>query len=445
MTPAARLQAAIEILQELETTALPADRFLRDWFRRRRYAGSKDRAAVAERVFDALRHRNAFAWRMQSETPRALVIGSLLHKGQTQDSIQALFTGEGYGPSPPSAQELHAIHSPPQGEPPLHVQGEYPQWLEPELKRAFGDGMLDEMRALQSRAPIDLRVNTLRANRGDVLEQLRAEGYEVTPTRHSPFAIRISAGASGLEKTQLFASGAFELQDEAAQIVALLVDAKPGMRVLDLAAGAGGKSLAIAAQMRNEGEIIANDIDVRRLAQIRERAKRAGVTIILPRPREAGERAGVRGTGQLAELPLTLTLSPNGGEGNRWFDRVLVDAPCSGTGTWRRQPELRWRLTPEQLEGRKKTQSHLLEDGARHIKPGGRLIYATCSILPCENEDQIAAFVERNADFVIRFGRDVWRESVGTAPPPGMDRFFHATPLTTGTDGFFVAVLERTA
>jgi 16S rRNA (cytosine967-C5)-methyltransferase len=421
MIPAARLQAAIEILEGLEGTALPADRYVRDWFRRRRYAGSKDRAAVVERVFDVLRHHNSFAWRMGSETPRALVMGSLLHGGETPDSIRALFSGEGYGPPPLGEAEIRALNSPPAGEPPLHAQGEYPQWLEPELRRAFGERLLDEMRALQSRAPIDLRVNTLKANSADVLHELRAEGYDANPTCTSPFAIRIPAGASGLEKTELFASGAFELQDEASQIAALLVTVRPGMRVLDLAAGAGGKSLAIAAQMMNEGEIVASDIDERRLVQIVQRAERAGITIILPRP------------------------SIRGGEGNELFDSVLVDAPCSGTGTWRRQPELRWRLTPERLETLKKTQAWLLEDGARHTKPGGRLIYATCSFLPCENEDQIAAFLERHPDFAIFPARDVWRESAGTGAPPGMEQFFRATPLTAGSDGFFTAVLERAA
>ncbi|HEX3651223.1 MAG TPA: RsmB/NOP family class I SAM-dependent RNA methyltransferase [Rhizomicrobium sp.] len=422
MTPAARLQTAIEILEHLETTALPADRFLRDWFRRRRYAGSKDRAAVAERVFDVLRHRFFFAWRMQSETPRALVIASVLREGPTPESLRALFSGEGYGPPPLSEAEICAINSPPRNEPPLHVQGEYPQWLEPELRRAFGDRLLDEMLALQARASVDLRVNTLKANRSDVLNGLPAEGYDASTTRHSPFAIRIPAGASGLEKTQAFASGAFELQDEASQIAALLVDAKSGTRVLDLAAGGGGKSLAIAAQMQNDGEILAFDDNPARLKPLPERAARAGAACITVAEKRGG--------------PLW---------GNGKFDRVLVDAPCSGTGTWRRQPELRWRLTPERLDALKKTQAWLLEDGARHTKPGGRLIYITCSLLPCENEDQIAAFLGRHPDFAILPARDMWTESIGTEPPPGMDEFFRATPLTIGTDGFFTAILQRAA
>jgi 16S rRNA (cytosine967-C5)-methyltransferase len=422
MTPAARVQAAIDILQELKTTALPVDRFLRDYFRRRRYAGSKDRAAVAERVFDALRDRNSFAWHMQSDNPRALVIASLLHDEHTAEDIRSLFSGEGYGPPPLSEAESLALNSPPEGEPPLHVQGEYPQWLETELRRAFGERLLEEMRGLQSRAPIDLRVNTLKADRVDVLRQLCAEGYDAQATPHSPFGIRIPAGASGLEKTNLFASGAFELQDEASQVGALLVAAKSGMRVLDLAAGGGGKSLALAATMRNEGEILAFDDNSSRMKPMAERASRAGATCITI----AETRGG-----------------PLWGDGK--FDRVLVDAPCSGTGTWRRQPELRWRLTPERLEAVMKTQAWLLDDGARHTKPGGRLIYTTCSLLPSENEDHIGRFLERHPEFASCAVRDVWTEVIRTEPPSGVEQFFRATPRATGSDGFFTAVMQRAA
>lgn len=420
MTPAARVRAAIEILDALNTTGMPADRFIRDWFRKRRYAGAKDRAAVAERVFDVLRHCSSFAWRMQSDTARALVIASLLHEGETPESIRALFSGQGYGPPPLSEQEIQAINLPPEGEPPLHVKGEYPRWLEPELRRAFGRRLLDEMCALQSRALIDLRVNTLKANRSDVLKQLRSEKYDASATRYSPLAIRIPAGITGLEKTRLFASGGFEFQDEASQIAALLGDAKPGMRVLDLAAGAGGKSLAIAAQMKNEGEVLAFDDNPARLKPLAERAARAGATCISIVEKRGGPKWG-----------------------NGKFDRVLVDAPCSGTGTWRRQPELRWRLTPERLKELKKTQAWLLDDAARHTKAGGRLIYATCSILPSENQEQVAAFMARYSDFAIRPAREIWGAAIGPEAPPDLGEFFRATPLTTGTDGFFAAILER--
>ena len=411
MTPSARLQAVIDILEGLEATAQPADRFLRDWFRARRYAGSKDRAAIAERTFDILRHRSSFAWRMGSEA-RALVIASLLAQRFSADAVAALFNGEGYGAAPLSEAERNAIASPPVGDPPLHVKGEFPEVLEPELRRAFADNLLDEMIALQARAPVDLRVNTLKSTREKVLEALRAESFAVEPTPYSPHGLRLAPGegSAKLSTSKLFLDGAFEFQDEAAQIAALLCGAKPGMRVLDFAAGAGGKSLALAAAMGNRSEIIAHDTDPARLRPLAERAERAGATIIHSRP-------------------------PKGA-----FDVVLIDSPCSGTGTWRRQPELRWRITQQRLNALTALQDELLNEGAALTKGGGRLVYATCSLLPCENEDRVESFLARHSDFAVLPAAQAWREETGA--PPGMDRFFKATPLSTGTDGFFTALLQ---
>jgi 16S rRNA (cytosine967-C5)-methyltransferase len=216
-----------------------------------------------------------------------------------------------------------------------------------------------------------------------------------------------------LSTVPLFANGAFEFQDEAAQIAALLCAAKPGMRVLDFAAGAGGKALALAALMQNKGEIVAHDASPARLRPLAPRAARAGVTIVHARP-------------------------PQGA-----FDVVLIDSPCSGSGTWRRQPELRWRTTPDGLKALTGLQDDLLERGAAFVAAGGRLVYATCSVLPCENEDRIAAFLTRHTDFRQLSATEIWSETVGTPLPPGMDRFFKASPLTTGTDGFFAAILQR--
>lgn len=300
MTPSARLQAVIDILQGLDATAQPADRFLRDWFRARRYAGSKDRAAVSERTYAILRHRSSFAWQMDSKDARALVIASLLADGLPADAIAELFDGKGYGPPALTDAERIAIPSPPREEAPLHVRGEFPPFLEAELARAFGPALLDEMLALQSRAPVDLRVNTLKSSRATVLEALHAEGFDAAPIRYSPFAIRLASGegAGKLSASSLFLDGAFEFQDEAAQIASLLCGAAPGMRVLDFAAGAGGKSLALAAQMKNTGEIVAHDITAARLKALAPRAARAGATIIqtctdLSAPALAGEVASV--------------------------------------------------------------------------------------------------------------------------------------------------------
>jgi len=412
MTPAARIQAAIEIVEALGQTDQPLDRLLRDWFRVRRYAGSKDRASIAARVFTIQRHRASLGWRMKSETPRALAIASLIAEDESPESF---FTGGGYGPSELTDAERAAIATRPDGAPPLHVRGEFPEFLVPELVRAFGSHLLDETVALQARAPIDLRVNTLKRQRDEVLAALMAREFPAEPTPFSPIGIRVPSGDGSAElgRSAMFESGAFEFQDEAAQIASLLCNARPGERILDLAAGAGGKSLALAAAMQNRGEIVACDIRQPALQQLAARASRAGATNIK-----------------------TVLIENEPPEGP--FDAVLVDAPCSGTGTWRRQPELRWRLTPQFLQERVTLQDRLLDQAASRVRLGGRLIYATCSILPCENEDRISAFLARHREFALRPCAEVWRES-GEAPP-GMGEYFKATPRTTGTDGFFAAI-----
>ena len=415
MTPAARLQMAIDILEGLEQTSQPFDRFLKDWFRARRFAGSKDRRAIAEQVFSLTRRRAHLAHRMASQSPRALAIASLLEEGA---DIEALFTG-GYGPPPLTEDERAAIATLPPPEP-RWVQGEYPQWLEAELARAFGDRLLTEMQALQTRAPVDLRVNTLKAKRPEVLTALKTEGFAAIPTPHSPWGIRIPAGegSAALTKSALFESGAFEFQDEAAQIASLLARAEAGMHVLDLAAGAGGKSLAMAAAMSDQGSILEFDDHAERLAPLAERARRAGAHCITMAERRGG---------------------PAWGKGK--FDLVFLDAPCSGTGTWRRQPELRWRLTPDRLAELNRIQDWLLDDAARHTKPGGRLIYATCSILPVENQDRVAAFLARQPDFAPLNLAENWPENGPGLP--GLDTDFRASPALTGTDGFYCAGFRR--
>jgi 16S rRNA (cytosine967-C5)-methyltransferase len=417
MTPAARLQTAIDILETMATTEQPVDRLLKDWFRTRRFAGSKDRAAIAERVFTIQRHRAALAWRMRSETPRALVIASLLAEGAMPDTW---FTGDGYGPALLSDDEKAAIAVEP-APAPLPVLGGFPAFLEPELTNLYGPSLLDEMLALQQRAPVDLRVNTLRRERGEVLDALIAQGFAAAPTPYAPHGIRIASGEgmAALGRGAMFESGAFEFQDEAAQIASILCRARPDSRILDLAAGAGGKSLALAALMRNQGEIVASDIRQPALQELAVRAKRAGAT-------------------NIKTHLLSDAYPPTG-----LFDTVLLDTPCSGSGTWRRQPELRWRTTPARLAELVPLQDRLLAQAAAFVKPGGRLVYATCSILPRENEARIATFLARNPAFKLLRADAAWRESAKGEPPPGLGEFFRASSFSTGTDGFFTAVLQR--
>jgi 16S rRNA (cytosine967-C5)-methyltransferase len=401
---------AIEILDGLDKTAQPTDRFLKSWFRIRRFAGSKDRREIAGRVFAVQRARAGLAHRMGSDTPRALVIAALAAAGE---DLNALFTGGGYGPEPLTDAEHTALTATPSPAP-LWVRGEFPQFLEDELTRAFGDALLDEMAALQSRASADLRVNTLKATRADVIAALNADGIACAPTPYAPHGIRITSDATNLSKSTLFESGAFEFQDEASQIAAALLGARPGQRILDLAAGAGGKSLAFAATMKNEGEILACDLRGEALFELEKRATRAGVTIIKTLPLDHGQPQGP-------------------------FDAVFVDAPCSGTGTWRRQPELRWRLSQARIDYLISVQDKLLDQAAALLAPGGRLFYATCSILPNENQDRIKAFHARHPGFAPLNLAESWTGSV----PPGLGMDFRASPHLTGTDGFFCAGLVK--
>ena len=387
MTPAARLQTVIEILAQGGSE--PLDRQLKGWFRSHRFAGAKDRRAIAERVYGIFRHHAHFAHRMAGTEARALVIAALLADGENPE---ALFTG-GYGPSPLTAAEREAIAHPTQIMP-AWVEGEYPAWLENELTRAFGERLMGEMQAFQARAPVDVRVNCLKAQPESVAAALKESGIACVPIAGLAEALRCLPGVA-LTDHPLYQSGAFEIQDASAQHAVALCEAKPGMRVLDLTAGAGGKSLALAAAMENTGEIVASDIRGAALFELERRAARAGVTII---------RTHILGT---------VPAGP--------FDLVLLDAPCSGSGTWRRQPELKWRLTPERLASLCQTQDQLLAQAAG--ANGTRLVYVTCSILPRENEDRVESFLSRDT----RYRRQ--------------QPDFRATPASSEGDGFYAAVL----
>jgi 16S rRNA (cytosine967-C5)-methyltransferase len=395
MTPAARLQAVIEILGLGGSE--PLDRQLKTWFRGHRFAGAKDRRAIAERVYGIFRRRAHFAHRMGNEDPRALAIASVLAEGENPE---ALFTG-GYGPQLLTEGEREVIVHPPPATP-AWVENEYPAWLEDEIRRAFGERLPEEMQAFQARAPVDLRVNTLKAGRAEVLSTLRADGFAAETLAELPDAIRCTFGAN-LTAHPLFAAGAFEIQDASAQRSVALCDVRPGMQVLDLAAGAGGKSLALAAAMQNRGKLLAFDDKPERLKPLAERAARAGASVITIAERRGG--------------PLW---------GNGRFDLVFLDVPCSGSGTWRRQPESKWRLTRERLAELESIQDWLFADAARHTIAGGKLVYATCSILPRENQDRVETFLGAHPMF-RRCRAD-----------------FLASPASTTSDGFYAAFLTRT-
>lgn len=431
MTPAARIQAAIELVAVIDHGAAPADACVTQYFRTRRYAGSGDRRAITERVYGLLRRRARLLWRLGDGAPgaaRRLVLADLvLSDGLGPEELATLFSGEGHGPATLSPDEtaLATALTAPAGPPPDWVRGNYAPWLEDQLRRRFGGDLVQEMAALSGRAPADFRVNRLRLDRESALARLAAEGIEAQPGRFSPLCLHL-AEHRDLRRTELFREGAIEPQDEASQLAALLVEAGPGQQVADFCAGAGGKTLALAAEMANRGQVYALDASARRLERLAPRLQRAGArnvqTRVLNRKAEAwlDEHAG-------------------------GMDRVLVDAPCSASGAWRRNPETRWRLDPPRLGRLIETQKRLLGQAARLVRPAGRLIYAVCSLLPAEAEDVVEDFLEREGNFCALPIAEIWQRILPNCPCPASADAPHLllTPLRHGTDGFFVAVLER--
>jgi 16S rRNA (cytosine967-C5)-methyltransferase len=431
MTPAARLSAAIELIDTIEAQRAPAAKALKDWGTSHRFAGSGDRAAIAGLVWDVLRRRASSAWVMDDDTPRARVLGMLkVERGMDAAAISVLCDGGRFAPEPLTDAEKSALTSRSHQDAPAPVAGDYPEWLDPYLAKAFGDDRAAEAAAMASRAPLDLRVNTLKGKREKVLASLKHLGAKETPW--SPVGLRIELGADarnpGIHAEEDFIKGLIEVQDEGSQLAALLSAAKPGEQVIDLCAGAGGKTLALAAMMGGKGRLIATDHDKRQLAPIYERLSRAGV-------HNAEIRAPKGADDPLADIKASA-------------DLVLIDAPCSGTGTWRRNPDAKWRMRPGALEIRIKDQIEVLDRAARLVKGGGRIAYITCSVLPEENADQARAFVARHPEFAV-----VPPEETASVLWDKADAFADAalklpegwlmTPGRTGTDGFFVSVLKR--
>jgi 16S rRNA (cytosine967-C5)-methyltransferase len=432
MTPAARLSAAIEVIETIEGLRIPAAQALKEWGTAHRFAGSGDRAAIAGLVWDVLRRRASSAYLMDADSARARVLGMLkLERGFDVEKIAALCDGGRFAPAPLSDAERNALSERSLAGAPAPVAGDYPEWLDPYLEQAFGADRAAEAAAMASRAPLDLRVNSLKAKRDKVLAALSHLGAKPTP--FSPLGLRIELSADarnpGIQAEEAFIKGLVEVQDEGSQIAALFSAAKPGEQVIDLCAGAGGKTLALAAMMQGKGRLIATDRDKRQLAPIHERLSRAGV-------HNADIRAPKGEADTLADIKASA-------------DLVLIDAPCTGTGTWRRNPDAKWRMRPGALEIRLKDQAEVLDRAASLVKPGGRITYVTCSVLRAENNDQVSAFLSRHAGFTLVPPADtatvLWDKAEDFAAaalqsPEG----WLMTPRRTGTDGFFVSVLRRT-
>jgi 16S rRNA (cytosine967-C5)-methyltransferase len=433
MTPSARLSAAIEVFAEIEARRRPAADALKDWGLSHRFAGSGDRAAIAGLVYDALRRKSSAAWLMGEPTPRACLLG-MLRRERSLDAqaIAALCDGSRHAPSPVTQEEAAALARDSFTDAPAYVEGDYPEWLDSHLQRVFGDERVAEGAALASRAPLDLHVNTIAAERDQALAKL--EHLNAAPTRWSPIGLRVRLAADAknpaIHAEPAFLKGQIEIQDEGSQLAALLADAKPGEQVVDLCAGAGGKTLALAAAMDNRGQIYATDLDKRRLAPIHARLERAGARNVQVRT-----PTGRDGNDVVADLAGRA-------------DLVMIDAPCTGTGAWRRNPDAKWRIRPGALAERLQEQQTVLERAATLAKPGGRIAYVTCSVLAEENDDQVRAFLTRHPDFSVEKPADVAKvlgERAYLFADAALisDQGLLMTPRRTDTDGFFVSVQRR--
>ncbi|NVN37142.1 RsmB/NOP family class I SAM-dependent RNA methyltransferase [Komagataeibacter swingsii] len=429
MTPSARLSAAIDLLAAMEATPQrPADALANAFFRERRYIGGGDRRAISARVWRILRHWRRLHWWIEragmQPTPRLLALAMMALDPQGRENPDDLFTGERYAPlglTGPERRLSDQLQDQALTHPDMRraVVLEVPDWLLPRLERTFGDGLEAELAAMEGEATLDLRVNLLKSDRPTARAALAADGIQSEDTTLSPWGLRV-AGRQPVTSCAAFRSGMVEIQDEGSQLVVAAVGARPGMRVLDYCAGAAGKTLGMAMTMENRGHIVACDVSEPRLDGAVRRLRRAGVHNAERHLLVAGDRWARRRSGS--------------------FDRVLVDAPCTGTGTWRRNPDARLRLRERDLLELTAKQADIIDRAASLVRPGGRMVYATCSILREENGDQIAAFLARNPAFSM-----VTPDGVDDDLPPGLavDGQVRLTPRQHHTDGFFAAIVQR--
>jgi 16S rRNA (cytosine967-C5)-methyltransferase len=422
-----RLQAAIEILDDIENRKRPASDALKDWGLSHRFAGAGDRAVIGNIVYDALRRKLSLGWRMDSDAARHIAFGVLLSDAELDiEDISIALDGDKFAPEALEAERMAVWKGRDIADAPDHVRADVPEWCVPHFQAIFNDKWVEEAAALSDRPPVDLRVNTLKADREKVLKELARAGANPAPLLETAVRVpplRAMGRHPNVQAEPAFQRGLFEVQDLGSQLAAKLSNAKAGEQVLDYCAGAGGKTLALAAEMGNKGQIHAFDAERARLAPIFDRLKRAGV-------RNAQAHANI---GELAPL-----------EGQ--MDLILVDAPCTGSGTWRRRPDAKWRLSDQQLERREVEQREVLAAAKAYVKPGGRLVYITCSLFAPENGNQVAAFVDGNREYSLLDTQPLWDQAVPATTewkPLFKDGTTILSPLATSTDGFFISVLRR--
>ncbi len=415
----ALLDATVTAADEVLQLARPADRVLSAFFRAHPKLGQQDRAFVAETVYAVLRRKRLLETIVGGADPRRLVLAALARvRGFNVRELVPLA-------NPRETEWLATLKAAGRGELPLAVQCDLPDWVAARLEAIRGrEGLVRLADALNRPAPLDLRVNIQKADRETVLARLAADGIAAVPTPYSPVGVRL-AEKPALARHPLFLEGAVEVQDEGSQLLAYLVAPRRGEMVVDFCAGAGGKALALGALMRSTGRVYAFDVSERRLAELKPRLARSGLSNLHPQ-RIASERD-----------PRVKRLAGK-------IDRVLVDAPCSGLGTLRRNPDLKWRQTEADVARMSVEQGSILASAAALVKPGGRLVYATCSLLPDENEAVVSAFLAVHPEFRLLDAAELLRDARIDLPAgPDADRFLRLSPDTHATDGFFAAVMER--
>lgn len=427
MKPAARIQAVLDLLGQIEESSTPADVITNQFFRTRRYIGSKDRAEISKYFWDFMRHKARLNWHLQnvqySKSIRsAFIVYLALVAEKTFAEIAPLFSGDKYCPSKLTNADiglLELIAKTPLNAPemPDGVRLEIPDWAVSHLIDRFEDDLDEEVLAFQKSAPLDLRVNLVKARQEEVLQQLSHEGWKIEKMPYAVAGVRLK-NRPNVAAHPLFKSGAIEVQDEGSQLIAEVAAPKEGQQVIDFCAGAGGKTLALAAMMNNKGRIVAGDVHPGRLRRAKDRLKRAGIHNVETRVwLETGDKWRKRHKGK--------------------FDIVLVDAPCSGSGTWRRNPDAKWSGSSEMLHELVEKQHDILNKAAKLVAPGGKLVYATCSVFNVENDKQAETFLKENTDFTAQaVALDIADKETG---------YLKLTPHQHNTDGFFTAVFTKAA
>ena len=430
MRDGARIQSSIEILERMQNSKIPMDNNIRDYLHHKRYIGSKDRKAIVELPYNVVRATARLRWWLDKigleDSPRSRIIAYLMLDGLSCHDLKIRFVDDQYCPGELGEAELKAIEqlegqSLTQDEMPVSVRCECPDYAKEKLEFLYGDDFENQLKAMLDPAPLDLRVNTIKIDVDQAQNSLKKDGVETVHTPYSPYGLR-TLDKPYMSATKAFHKGFVEIQDEGSQLISYVCGVKPGMRVLDYCAGGGGKTLGLAAQMEGKGIIFATDNDSRRLEKGRRRYKKADVHNIEVRSLEDEKN-------------------------RKWLRRqkdamdvVLVDAPCSSSGTWRRNPDLRWNQYGPSLDEIKKSQTEILERVADKVKVGGRLVYATCSLFSEENEEQVEHFLSNHPEYQLLLIPQIWPE--GT-PCPVQGEYLRLTPKDHQTDGFFTAVLER--